>query len=151
MKSSQQAHDLIKHFEGLRLTAYRCSSGKLTIGYGSRRGVYEGMVITPEEAEARFLVDLGHVDEGIERFLLVDISQSQWDAIASLTFNFGAPRIASSTLIKKLNAGSEGVSEQFLRWIYEAEPGTLKKVKSAGLLRRRLAEKSLFESGSALT
>ena len=26
--------DLIKHFEGLNLKAYKCPAGKLTIGYG---------------------------------------------------------------------------------------------------------------------
>lgn len=52
MKTSQRGINLIKQFEGVRLTAYRCPAGVYTIGYGHTRGVKRGMKITEEEASA---------------------------------------------------------------------------------------------------
>ena len=39
--------DLIKHFEGCELYAYKCPAGVWTIGYGHTKGVEPGMQITP--------------------------------------------------------------------------------------------------------
>ena len=50
MKTSDAAKQAIGTFEGLKLKAYRCPSGVLTIGYGHTKGVYEGMQITKEQA-----------------------------------------------------------------------------------------------------
>ena len=46
MKTSQRGINLIKQFEGVRLTAYKCPAGVYTIGYGHTRGVKRGMKIT---------------------------------------------------------------------------------------------------------
>ena len=51
MKLSQNGVNLIKNFEGYREKAYKCSAGKLTIGYGHTDGVYEGQRITKEQAD----------------------------------------------------------------------------------------------------
>ena len=51
MKLSQNGVNLIKNFEGYREKAYKCSAGKLTIGYGHTDGVYEDQTITKEQAE----------------------------------------------------------------------------------------------------
>lgn len=40
----------VKSFEGLRLKAYKCPSGVLTIGYGHTFGVVPNMSITKESA-----------------------------------------------------------------------------------------------------
>ena len=42
-KIGQAGLALIKQFEGCRLTAYQCSAGVWTIGYGHTAGVYKGM------------------------------------------------------------------------------------------------------------
>lgn len=47
---TKQGIELIKRFEGCKLTAYKCSAGVWTIGYGHTQGVYEGKKITEEEA-----------------------------------------------------------------------------------------------------
>ena len=45
MKTSQEGIALIKKFEGCELTAYQCSAGVWTIGYGHTKSVTEGMEI----------------------------------------------------------------------------------------------------------
>ena len=52
MKTSQNGIDLIKRFEGCRLTAYRCAAGVPTIGYGHTEGVKMGQRITQEIGRA---------------------------------------------------------------------------------------------------
>ena len=59
---SENGLNLIKSFEGCHLTAYRCPAGVWTIGYGHTAGVYEGMVITQEQAD-KFLF------EDVQRFV----------------------------------------------------------------------------------
>ena len=58
MKTSQRGIDLIKQFEGLELTAYHCSAGVPTIGYGHTRGVSLGDTCTEAQAEAMLVKDL---------------------------------------------------------------------------------------------
>ena len=53
MNISQRGIDLIKSYEGCRLTAYVCPGGVWTIGWGhTGNDVYEGQVITQAEADA---------------------------------------------------------------------------------------------------
>ncbi len=53
MKTSKAGIDLIKKYEGLRLSSYVDSAGVWTIGYGHTGGVKMGDVITKEEAERK--------------------------------------------------------------------------------------------------
>ena len=51
--------DLIKHFEGLRLEAYKCPGNTYTIGYGhTGEDVYPGMTITEKQAEEYLIEDM---------------------------------------------------------------------------------------------
>ena len=51
MKLSQNGINLIKNLEGYREKSYKCSAGKLTIGYGHTDGVYEDQKITKGQAD----------------------------------------------------------------------------------------------------
>ena len=51
MNIGNEGLNLIKHFEGCELQAYKCPAGVWTIGYGHIKGVSEGMTITQEERE----------------------------------------------------------------------------------------------------
>jgi GH24 family phage-related lysozyme (muramidase) len=51
MKISDEGFDLIKHFEGCELEAYKCAAGVWTIGYGHTKDVQEGDVWNKEKAE----------------------------------------------------------------------------------------------------
>jgi lysozyme len=139
MRTSQNGVDLIKHFEGVRLDAYQCSAGVWTIGYGHTRGVKPGARITEHDAERMLESDIESFERGVLRHVKVTLTQSQFDALVSFSFNVGLGALVHSALLRRLNAGDIiGAADQFLRWNKAAG-----KVL-AGLVRRRAAERALF-------
>lgn len=139
MKTSERGLALIRQFEGLRLSAYQDSVGVWTIGYGTTRGVKPGQVITKSEADALLRADVQRFEVEVSRLVNVPVSQNQWDALISFTYNLGAANLESSTLLRLLNAGDyAGAAEQFPRW-NKAGGKALK-----GLVSRRAAERALF-------
>ena len=116
MKTAQKGLELIKHFEGCELTAYKCPAGVWTIGYGHIKGVSEGMTITQEQAEQMLLDELVEYENYINELVSVDLSQNQFDALVSWVYNLGPSNLRSSTLLKVLNSGDyNGVSAQIMR------------------------------------
>ena len=74
-------------------------------------------------------------------------NQNERDALASFIFNLGAGAFESSTLLKKINEGDkQGAANEFLKWDKFRNPVTKKLETLTGLTKRRVAEKSLFES-----
>lgn len=139
MKLSATGLALIKSFEGLRLDAYRCAAGVLTIGYGCTRDVKWGDKITEGGAEILLKEDVSVFEDCVNDFVSVDLTQNQYDALVSLAFNIGCAAFRSSTLLKLVNAGDFGAaSHQFLRW--NRGGGRV----LAGLSKRRIAESQLF-------
>ena len=139
MNIGQKGIDLIKHFEGCELNAYKCPAGVWTIGYGHIKGVSEGMSITQEQAEQMLLDELKEYENYINELVVVDLSQNQFDALVSWVYNLGPANLKSSTLLKVLNSGDyAGVPDQIERW-NKAGGKVLE-----GLIRRRQAESSLF-------
>lgn len=141
MKISKKGLDLIKAFEGLELKAYKDSVGILTIGYGSTGShVRPGMVITKEQAEELLKQDVSRFEGGVNDVVKVPLTQNQFDALVSFSFNLGLGNLKSSTLLRKLNASDYyGAANEFLRWNKAGG-----KVLN-GLTRRRQAEKDMFE------
>ena len=139
MRTSQRGLSLIKSFEGLRLQAYQDAVGVWTIGYGTTRGVNSGMKISKEQAERMLLNDVQRFEPEIERLVTVPLSQNQWDALVSFTYNLGSANLGSSTLRRLLNSGDyAAAADQFPRW-NKAGGKVL-----PGLVRRRAAERDLF-------
>ena len=139
MNIGQKGIELIKHFEGCELEAYKCPAGVWTIGYGHIKGVSEGMSITQEQAEQMLLDELKEYENYINELVVVDLSQNQFDALVSWVYNLGPANLKSSTLLKVLNSGDyAGVPDQIERW-NKAGGKVLE-----GLIRRRQAESSLF-------
>lgn len=136
MKISQNGIDLIKHFEGLRLDAYLCSSQVLTIGWGHTKTVKVGQKITRKKADELFAQDIKIYEDGVNRLVTVPISQNLFDALVSFSFNLGLGNLEKSNLLRKVNAKAPWVeiAPQFRRWVF----GKGKRV--AGLVRRREAE-----------
>jgi len=90
MRISQKGIDLIKKFEGIRLTAYVCPAGVLTIGYGhTGPDVQPGMRITEEEAERLLWADTESAQQTVSSFVSVKLNQNEYDALVSFTFNVG--------------------------------------------------------------
>lgn len=139
MKISNNGLDLIKHFEGLRLKAYKDPIGIWTIGYGHIKLAKEGMVITEREANAMLEHEIEEYEGYINKRNLC-LNQNQFDALVSWVYNLGPANLVSSTLLKRLNSNDYwDVPKQIKRW----NRGGGKVL--AGLVRRRNAEALLFE------
>ena len=137
MKTSQRGINLIKQFEGVRLTAYKCPAGVYTIGYGHTRGVKRGMKITEEEASAFLTADLLNSEKAVERYDSVyHWNQNEFDAFVSFTFNCGAANLRS--LLRNGRRNRSQIAETLP--LYRKAGGKVLK----GLERRRAAEKALF-------
>lgn len=140
MNISKNGIDLIKKFEGCRLTAYKCPSGVYTIGYGHTSGVKKGQRITQRQAEAYLREDVAKFENGVNKYVSAPLNQNQFDALVSFSFNCGLTAFKNSTLRKKLNAKDyEGAGKELLRW------NKAGGVVLDGLKRRRNAEKALFD------
>ncbi|EQC0055627.1 lysozyme [Klebsiella oxytoca] len=146
MQTSDKGIALIKQFEGCKLTAYQDSVGIWTIGYGwtqpvDGKPIRAGMTIKQETAERLLKTGLVSYESDVSRLVKVGLTQGQFDALASFTYNLGARSLSTSTLLRKLNAGDyTGAADEFLRWNKAGG-----KVLN-GLTRRREAERALFLS-----
>ncbi len=142
--TSKVGIDLISSFEDTKLKAYDDSIGVWTIGIGTTvypNGVKvkKGDVCTLEQAKSYFANDLKRFEKTVNDSVKVDLTQNQFDALVSLTYNIGSTAFKNSTLLKKLNAKDfTGAADQFLVW----NKGGGKIMK--GLVRRREAERALF-------
>ena len=119
MRASKECIAALKQFEGLSLKAYRCSAGRLTIGYGHASGVKAGARITQAQAEAYLQQDIADCEKSVQA-LLPNLTQGQFDALVEWTFQFGCSRLRTTTLYAKIkaNAGAAAVCAQFRRWVY---------------------------------
>lgn len=143
MRISEQGVRLIKRFEGLRLTAYKCPTGYWTIGWGHTYGVKAGQKITKEQAEVYLKQDLVVAEDAVDKLVSTPLNQGMYDALVSFVFNLGAVRFKNSTLLRRLNQGAyDLVPDEFLRWVYGTVDGKTQKLP--GLVERRTAEKEMF-------
>jgi lysozyme len=151
MQLSKNGFKIIKNFEGLRLVAYRDVAGVWTIGYGSTRyhdgkQVKPGDTLTGEvQADALFSNTLGQYEDAINRLAKAPLTQNQFDALVSFTYNEGTGALKESTLLVKLNEKNyEEAAAHFLAWDKITDPKTGKKVICETLVQRRKEESQLF-------
>ena len=139
MKLSNRGKSLIKKYEGLRLTAYKCPAGVWTIGYGHTAGVFAGQKISEKQADEFFDKDIKQFEDAVNSLVKVPLKQGQFDALVSFVYNVGKTAFANSTLLRMLNSGNySGAGEQFNRWVFAGGK------KLQGLVKRREEEKELF-------
>lgn len=146
------AVNLIKEFEGFKDYAYIDTDGTPVIGYGlSRIGgvpVQIGDRISPSQADVALNAHLQEIQQELDKVVKVKLSDRQFSALASISFNVGVGAIKSSTLLRKINAQDyAGAADEFLRWDKANLRGRL--VQMPGLARRRSAERELFLSKSS--
>ncbi len=148
MKTNAAGIRLIKSFEGYRLTAYQCPAKVWTIGYGHTgtvegKPIKAGMRITEEKAAALLQEDLTGFEKSVKSLVKVKLTENQFAALVSFTYNVGAGNLKRSTLLKKLNAGDyKGAAAEFTKW------NKAGGIVLAGLVRRRKEEQSLFLANS---
>lgn len=141
---SNNGMKLLEQFEGLRLEAYLDSAGIATIGFGTIKypngsKVKLGDKITKTQAKEYKLYDLKEFESTVNTSVPVPLSQNQYDALVSISYNIGSNAFKNSTLLKKLNASDyKGAAEQFLVW------NKVNSKRVQGLVNRREAERNLF-------
>ena len=161
MNVSDKAIAVIKHHEGVRQKPYRCPARLWTVGVGHVLYPEQGKlkiedrdnvplrpedfrVFSMEEVDAILRSDLNRFERGVERFCPVALSQGQFDALVSFSFNVGLGTLQRSTLRQKVLRGDmAGASEEFLK--YTIAGGKVLK----GLVNRRNDERAMFLSGAS--
>lgn len=139
---SKQAVTDIQREEGTVPVAYQDTATVWTICTGSTRGVVPGMVATPADCEARLSADLKQAGAEVTRQITHPLTQEQYDALVSFTFNVGEGNLQKSTLRRMVNAGRcEDAVREFSRWVYAGG------VKLKGLAARRAREAEKFATG----
>ena len=138
---SDEGRGLIRRFESLRLWSYHDDVGYPTIGYGHLLSkekwadLSQWLAITEEEADDLLGRDVHRFERAVSRLVHVPLSQGQFDALVSFTFNLGAGALQASTLRRVLNQGHyEKVPHELRRWVFAGGR------KLRGLVRRREAE-----------
>jgi len=140
MTISKSGLEFIKEAEGMRLRPYQDGAGYWTIGYGHRTGI-ESSAISANQAMLFLLEDVAIAEETINKLVSTPLTQNQFDALVSFTFNVGREAFRDSTLLIELNFGNfTGAALQFQQWSYS------NKVFIPGLFMRRCREATLFVS-----
>ncbi len=141
MNISSKGIELIKRWEGWRAKAYLCSAGVWTIGWGHTATARRGMTITKQQGDSLFKKDIQVYVNAVNRLVKVPLNQNQFDALVSFCYNLGAGALSTSSLLRTLNQRKyELTATWFNRYVY----GGGKKLP--GLVKRRQAERKLFES-----
>jgi GH24 family phage-related lysozyme (muramidase) len=141
VKLSAEGLQLIKQQEGFRSRTYLDVAGFPTIGYGHRVLHQDSYPNGVDEAQATEILasDVCDSEQAVGHLVTVSLTQGQFDALVDFCFNLGSARLASSTLLKLLNAGRYAdAAEQLLRW--DQAGGK----ECPGLKARREAELSLW-------
>lgn len=133
--------ELIKYFEGFSPVPYFCPGNHLTIGYGHKILPEESIDrVSKWQAEDILAKDLYKSERTVIKYIDNTLTDNQFGALVSFTFNLGGVALQRSTLRQKINFGLyEDCSSEFLKWIYVAGRKTL------GLIKRRTAESNLFD------
>ena len=143
---SEEALGLIKTYEGFKPTPYKCSAGKLTIGYGhvlKKSDCYKEP-ITKEQGNKLYKEDLRIIELYINNSIKVPLSQGQFDALCSLIYNWGVGKFGKSKGFKLLQ---EGNYEQASIEFFSREKGVvnINGKFSNGLYNRRCEELHLWQ------
>lgn len=136
-------HNVITRFEGTRPQAYLDTGGIATICTGhTGPAVRLGLRVSQAQCEEWLREDTEEASAAVRRLVKVPLTQGQFDALVSFTFNLGAANLSKSTLLKYVNKQDcARVVKEFGRWVYD--DGRI----LAGLQRRRAAEARLFAAG----
>ena len=141
MKINKAGIELIKKYEGCRLTAYKCPAGVLTIGYGHTAGVKAGDKITQAQADKYLQSDIilyeNIVNECNKKYKY-NFNRNQFSALVSFAFNCGAGNL--SMLLQNGTRSKQAISEKMLLYC-NANGKPLK-----GLQDRRQAEHDLYNT-----
>ncbi|MEJ5048634.1 lysozyme [Chryseobacterium culicis] len=143
MKTSQKGINLIVSFEGFSAKPYLDSAGIPTIGYGNtyypggNKVTMKDPEITKEKGAELFAAVLPTYEKIVNSKVKVPLTQNQFDALVSHTYNTGG----SDTLFFLINkkAADSEIEDWFTKRYITAGGKVLN-----GLIRRRKGEADLF-------
>jgi len=168
MKLSKAGSDLMHRYEGFRSRPYLCPAHIWTIGYG--HVLYQEQIRLPmvrtvdkqvpvirkefplkpednrvwtkQEIEELFAQDVATFERGVLRLVPNSAgSQGRFDALVSISFNFGLGNLQRSTIRMRANRGDhDGAAEAFMMWTKAGGR------ELPGLVKRRVDEKKLYLS-----
>lgn len=145
-RTSQQGIATLKMLESCKLTAYQCSAGRWTIGYGETGpNIVPGLVWTQQQADTALAAALIPRENKINELRLT-LKQCEFDALVLFEYNTGGFQAnIVRTLLDKIKAKDYvGIQLAFIEWRKERNPVTKQLVDSAGLLKRRMIESIMF-------
>lgn len=122
--------------EGYKDMAYIPTPGDVpTIGFGTTNGVKLGDKTTPTQALNRAMVDIQKFEGAVKSCVQVPLTQGEYDAYISLSYNIGSSAFCNSTLVKRLNQSEYALAcQEILRW------NRFQGKELAGLTKRRQEE-----------
>lgn len=142
MRTNQAGIDLIKRWEGFVPHVYKDAAGYPTIGYGHliKAGEHFASRISEGYAEQLLRQDIRIAEDAVNNYAKVPLTENQFAALVSFTYNVGGGAFKKSTLLKKLNQGKyDAVPKELLRW--NRAGGRVLQ----GLTNRRVDEGKLFK------
>lgn len=158
MNISAQAVEMIKHHEGVRFKPYRCPAKLWTVGVGHVLYPEQGKlsienrdefllrpeddrVWTKEEVDGILRADLQRFERGVVQLLPIVLTQGEFDACVSFSFNVGLGTLQRSTFRQKIIRGDKDAAIESLLQYCKAGGKVLR-----GLENRRKDEAALFKS-----
>ena len=149
-KLNKSGSNLIKHFESFSPVIYKCSAGVDTIGWGftDKRLIklYRNKRMSRKSGDKLFDRYIRQYCAYVEELITVPLTNNEFAALVSFTFNLGYGNLRASTLRRVINRKDyDAAPKQFGRWIRSAG-----KV-SNGLIRRRKTEAMLWECDDFIT
>jgi lysozyme len=133
---------LIKQFEGFMAEPYLCPGGYWTIGYGHviKNPKDYPYSLTRDEALELLAQDVIRAERAVLRLITAPLSNGQFDALVSFTFNLGAGALQRSTLRRKVNREEHtDVPAELMKWVWAGGK------KLNGLVKRRKAESMNYQ------
>jgi lysozyme len=147
MNLSPAGRAFLEAREGVALKCYPDSCKIPTVGIGHRvlpqDHLVIGDIITQDQAEAFFTADLARSELAINNNVIPELTQNQFDALVSLTWNIGVAGFDSSTVLRVINgSGEKPLEDAWCMWDKDVQHGA--KVTDPALLARRKLEVALY-------
>ena len=155
MKTSNSGISMIKGFEGFSAKPYQ-HGAQWYVGYGTRiesdkKDLYSTGITTKaaEELMKQHLKDV--VEPALNTFITTNnrpLSQTQFDALASLSYNIGTGWLTSSSSVIRSYVLQQKGGDQFVQTLVERNSLDPSSDYFPGLVSRRLKEANLYLNGT---
>ncbi|QAZ38420.1 hypothetical protein C1M51_02730 [Methylibium sp. Pch-M] len=138
---NQAGVELLKQWEGCRLTAYQDIVGVWTIGWGRTTDVQEGDTCTQEQADEWLREELVGFRDAVLKACTKPPTPNELSALTVFAYNVGVRAMTQSTALRRHNNGDPEGCIEAMKWFNMAGGRVVK-----GLIARRHAEAVLYQA-----